>query len=325
MESFSINNISTTKGTLRFTNLSELKGESIAVYGTGLRARQIWDFQKTNNNFNIKFFIDTHYGGEFLGKKVIKHSPGKKYNTDLVVIASEFWCQILGGFESLHKIAVYEFPLTKLKHIFVDEKLKLIYVCNFKCGSSTVRHIMGVDNIKDEQIFTVQELHEHEFKKFTIVRDPIQRLVSGFNMFFTPRGIHLLSKAKKDHWSHIENYQSIFIKPLVKLIDDSGKKIDINTFIKFYLLIPDSLMDPHFMPQCHLAKVCDQVGALDDLIPFLASLGFNEINHMSERKLNEGTKQKHFLDANSLSLIEEKYSNDIQLYNSLPTVVSRYL
>ena len=38
--------IKTSRGIIRFSNLVDLCGETVAVYGTGSRAQEVWNYQK---------------------------------------------------------------------------------------------------------------------------------------------------------------------------------------------------------------------------------------------------------------------------------------
>lgn len=312
-----VTNIKTSRGVIRFNNLKTLDGETVAVYGTGSRAREVWEFQKRNNNFSIQYFIDSYSSGEFLGKQIKLHSHGTRYDVDLILIASELWFQILDTFDSFFKIAIYEFPITKLKHIFVDDHRELIYITNPKCGSSAIRALMGFDFIEDEQILSIKDIIGHEYQKFTVVRDPISRLISGFNMFFTPEGFDLYKKNRENDLSHIEYYRHAFIQPFLNLVDHADKDIGIDLFVQTYLAIPDSLMDPHFMPQVHLANLCDQVSALEHLDIFLHKLGILKEGSRKQKRANIGSQIEQTLSQKSMKIFSAKYKKDVRLHRAL--------
>ena len=184
---------------------------------------------------------------------------------------------------------------------------KLIFIHIPKNAGTSVIKAMGVENIFFDK--TIEEYKEHygeywdKYKKFTVVRDPIDRFISAYKFarmkesgWFSATGEEGLKK--HDHYDisnsmDINEYTSYifenhefnrWIIPQTVLILNENKKIEIDYFVRFENLQED-----------------------------LSKIGIEKIEKLNSSKINDDKMIQ--LTKKSKNMLHKIYDIDYQTFN----------
>lgn len=165
---------------------------------------------------------------------------------------------------------------------------KNINCIDYAKTSENINKILGMDEDK-----------WNTYKKFTFVRNPYDRAVSGYSF---------IQKLRKNMDSfNINNYKNCSFKEMIKY------NLDEVLLIEYAHL---------FMPQSANNIVFDKIGKFEnletDLKNILISYGFkpNEIIHkIEEINTSEHNNYKNYYDNESLSIINKMFKIDFENFN----------
>ena len=120
---------------------------------------------------------------------------------------------------------------------YVSDKFNVIFVPIPKNASTSIRNIVGLEFQVDNIMRYSEKLSTREYMAFTIIREPIERLISGY--------IEVCKRASGDS-PHILMKDFYWMK---------GKK----RFMSFLDEIESGFFDAHIVPQEYF--LCDYVGS----------------------------------------------------------------
>jgi len=190
-----------------------------------------------------------------------------------------------------------------------SEKLDLFYTAVTKCGStSIIKKLLELEYNIDTN--DQNEIHEKSFmmlvknwkkaetckNKIIIFRDPVQRLISGFNDIIIKRAD-----------------SSKILKIIRK--DFGLKVVTFRDFVKYLSITPDFMLDPHFRPQVNfIARV-----EYSSIIDFKnINSEFRQIGVVIE-ELNKSFKKAQSSDIINFQLMDEPVETLNKLYNNIYT------
>lgn len=202
------------------------------------------------------------------------------------------------------------------------EKQKLIYIQIEKCWSSSILECLKVLLPKEKQTNDIMKIHWQWFKKikkitknylsneytiFTVVRDPLERLISCYQQKYWP------SSELKLTWKWIfDDYLFWYLKNPTSLED----------FLTKILKIPVWLMEPHFKPMFSRIQVKNPqknvlILNLDNLSkdfePVRTKYNLPALKHLNDSH----TKNKNPIKISNtlLEKIKKIYKSDFELYD----------
>jgi len=216
----------------------------------------------------------------------------------------------------------YKKSYTKL---FIDEDSRLIYLRIFKCGSTSIlkdllpkiHKPLNNFSITDKQIdaladyFEINKLKRNydNYRSFTIVRDPLERVVSAY--------LDIFERGNYDDFLFSVFKEGIRFKEMLFILKD----------------IPDYLRGPHLASQTTIIRSAGvknleifKLTGDDRLRPFLNRYKLS-IAHLN--KFSKPYNYLNYYDSETLSLVHSIYSDDfytlgfhenfLKIYNSIKT------
>ena len=197
------------------------------------------------------------------------------------------------------------------KMYYVAHSHKVIYVRILKAGGTSVlaefAKLMNsklIDKVlSDEQVdalgyyLRTTNLPAGGYKKFAIVRDPYQRIVSVYLDLF-------------DKSSPVFPYASYWFGIL-------DQNMSFKDFIKVISQIPTSLLGPHFSPQHWTLKEMSDVKVFrierdkEELADFLLGYGI-ELQHRNKSKTEYDYRT--YYDKETLALVRKLYAGDVERF-----------
>lgn len=184
-----------------------------------------------------------------------------------------------------------------IKNKYNDEQ-KFIFVHIPKNGGSSLTHMLSMGG----GIFTIKDfstvLNIDDYYKFTIVRNPFDKIVSAF--------------------TYLRSGKEPVDRPFY---DITTKFKDVNDFIINYLNVGDNLYKiAHFTPQNLWLKIngvnkMDYIGRLEDydesVKTICDSIGVNIKSVIHTNKSNRGEYRKYFNDE-SVKIMNNLYKDDLK-------------
>jgi len=221
------------------------------------------------------------------------------------------------GYSILANLAYLKNTGRMNKMYFISDSHKVVYIRLLKCASTSMlkEFLPLMDNrlkdvaYTDEQLDVLGFYYERKkiepsmlsYKKFALVRDPFQRIVSVYLDLFDP-GASSFTYAP--YWFGI-------LKPYMTFVE----------FIKTIELIPIYLSGPHFAPQSYILKTDF---ALEDILVFrvekdnesldvfLQAYGLR-LPHLNKK--SNTYDYRSYYNSTILSVVERLYADDIELFN----------
>jgi hypothetical protein len=214
-----------------------------------------------------------------------------------------------------NQIANIKFSNTHREQIWINDKLKLAFLCIPKVASSGIRK-----QFKFTKICTIGKLPK-DYKVFSIIRDPIKRFVSAY--------IEVIQDCKNypgGRFKHNLNITNDKIKFLENLINDKS----IDKYKKFEIYIEKiekewNFFEPHCIPQ--IIYLTDKNNNFhNNLMIFKLETELNELEKILNSKIKKGNECENNPLKNDLlkyinenknikEKIEKLYNLDIQIYN----------
>ena len=198
------------------------------------------------------------------------------------------------------------------KMYYVAHSHKVVYVRILKAGGTSVlaefaklmdSKLIGI-SLSDEQVDALAyylrktNLPESGYKKFAIVRDPYQRIVSVYLDLF-------------DKSSPVFSYASYWFGIL-------DRNMSFKDFIKVISKIPTSLLGPHFMPQHLILKEIPDVMVFrieedkKELADFLSGYGI-ELQHRNKSRTEYDYRT--YYDRETFELVRKLYAGDVERFD----------
>ena len=200
---------------------------------------------------------------------------------------------------------------------FVSDDRKLVYVRILKTASTSIlkEFLPLLDSqlknilLSDEKIdalafrFVKKRLtrQTQHYKKFALIRDPFQRLVSVYHDLFDP---------SSDRFSY-QNYCFGILNP----------NLTFHQFVRTLDIIPDFLKGPHFASQYYILS---QTAGIEDIIwfrlekdkpafeDFIANYGMTFIQRNKQQKSYDF---KDFYDTETINRVYHLYKQDITYFD----------
>lgn len=214
-----------------------------------------------------------------------------------------------------HEIAKIKYAHTHRESIWINDNLKLAFLCIPKVASSGIR-----EQFKFTKMTTMNKLPK-DYKVFTLIREPIKRFVSAY--------IEVVQDCKHypgGRFKHNLNISNDKIKFLENLINDKST----NKYQKFEIYIEKIekewyFFEPHCIPQ--VIYLTDKNNNLhNNLKIFKLETEINELEKILNSKIKKSnecennTLKNDLLDyinknQNIKKKIEQLYNLDIQIYN----------
>ncbi|MDS1138366.1 sulfotransferase family 2 domain-containing protein [Nitratireductor indicus] len=206
------------------------------------------------------------------------------------------------------------FLKTPLRTAVVVEEVKVIFLPIYKCGTSSFRALAHThfQEFADRDASSSTSLNQsidpaderyHGYKKFTFIREPMDR----FGSFFRDKLLAPKGSPNEEH----------FIRPISVLMDED---VSAEMAAKFISHIPPEYCDPHIKPQWMTITSHDQV-----LPDFIFKLGDNErlkeigiIHDFPKRLSTVGRKSAYGEDGTLPSaelIVSEYYKKDKEFWN----------
>jgi dermatan 4-sulfotransferase 1 len=212
-----------------------------------------------------------------------------------------------------------------LQHLVVNEKYKVIYCYIPKVSSTNLKRIFlvleglypsiaQIRNWIDPQLIQLynrkftEEQRQYmlkNFYKFTIVRDPFERLASAFLHKFRRKNFKLFASP----WERNTNKTKTFI---------AGHNVSFTAFALHLINNPPWMLDMHWMPYEDLCRPCDVkydfIGSIDtvsrDVSHVMRQIHANETKYHVKYSSSAGTKTKQ-TTANLLKELSRKHFDQL--------------
>ena len=197
------------------------------------------------------------------------------------------------------------------KMFYISHSHKVIYVRILKAGGTSVLaeffklmngKLMGV-SLSDDQVdalgyyLRTTSLPEGDYKKFAIVRDPYQRIVSVYLDLF-------------DKSSPVFSYSSYWFGIL-------DRNMSFKDFIKVISEIPTQFLGPHFSPQYFILNEISDVTIfrmeedMKELAEFLQGLGIGLEHRNKSRTVYDYLT---YYDKETFALVRKLYAGDVERF-----------
>lgn len=218
------------------------------------------------------------------------------------------------GYSLLANLAYLKNAGSMNKMYLISDSHQVIYIRILKSASTSMlkEFLPLVDkrlkdaHFSDEQLDVAGSYYEkkgirndqRDYKKFALVRDPFQRIVSVYLDLFDPAAATFTYSA---YWFGILRADMTF-----------------KTFIKTIDQIPTSLLGPHFSPESY---ILNQASAMKDILVFriekdseslarfLQPYGI-KLPHLNKRPTKYDYRS--YYDAETLSIVERLYADDVK-------------
>ncbi|GGI98603.1 hypothetical protein GCM10007978_40520 [Shewanella hanedai] len=246
-----------------------------------------------------------------------------------LIIGKAFWdsAKKLKQFLRFSFHSVFNSYYDSIDYVVNDEK-KIVYIVNSKCGCSTFKRTLALNDEFDGENINYQEIHkrtkekglitkvlseeQRKYFRFTFVRNPYKRIVSLYiNKFLDNDKIN--DGLGFEYSSYLGGY--------------INREISFEQFVKLIVVIPNNLAERHFMKQSDLvynqSEKIDYIGKLEDysndIIDLESKLGFKMSNGNESRKENQ-SKTYNYMDyytKETFELLHEFYKKDVEKFEYL--------
>ncbi|MCG7537136.1 sulfotransferase family 2 domain-containing protein [Pseudoalteromonas sp. OOF1S-7] len=236
---------------------------TIAIYGAGEIAKAFFEEQILTNrsDIEVKLFLDSKRDGVFMDKPLLKYEAGKDYKVDYILIATMFWPNIVRYMPSLENVAIYKYNQERFKLVIVDEDKKIIFRRNARTGSGDVGRMMFSEG-GIQKIINIHDKKYADYFTFTFVRHPTVKFLSAYYLY-------IIEDMKLD----FTQSPGIDFYSVLNALGISMSSPNIDEFIEKYMVLPESIRDPHFWGQTeHLSGQIDFVGKLENMHSDMATL-----------------------------------------------------
>ena len=231
-------------------------------------------------------------------------------NTNQPSKESGLWT-IPGFYSVMASVSYFRHRHQMNRMFYVSDNHRVIYVRILKAGGTSVlaEFLQLMNNklvdksLSDEQIdalgyyMRTTNLPKGDYKKFAIVRDPYQRIVSVYLDLF-------------DKSAPFFSYEAYWFGIL-------DRNMSFKEFIKVISRIPTSLLGPHFCPQHIILKNVPDVRVFRiekdkrELTDFLRSYGI-ELQHRNKNKSEYDYRT--FYDEETFELVSKLYGGDVEWF-----------
>jgi len=199
------------------------------------------------------------------------------------------------------------------KNYFIVHSLKIIYIRILKSASTSILkellpemdERLRNETLTDQQVdelaaFYCQhtlDLNQNQYKIFTIVRNPFQRLVSVYLDIF-----------------NTNNNEFVFTTYLFGILKPN---MTFTQFVQALTMIPDKLKEPHFKEQYQTISVCGGVNSikcfrlekdLQQINDFLLPLGI----HLGHRNKGADYDYRSFYNIETANQVFNIYRQDVE-------------
>ena len=185
-----------------------------------------------------------------------------------------------------------------------NHKKKYSFLAIPKCASNSIRDMSGCKSKADFKIYP-------SYKRFTIIREPIARYVSGFIEVMLPAS---------DYPKGRYHYNLGLNNKMKKYLDSLNKEKNIvDTFIKFTNgIIERGFFEVHTEPQHYYIINDIVIYKLENMNEFIKDFHLKNISFKNKTEfLNEKNKILEFLsNDNFKNKLTTLFKQDITLYNS---------
>lgn len=220
------------------------------------------------------------------------------------------------GYSILANLAYLKNAGQMNKMYFVTDSHKVVYIRLLKCAStSMLREFLPLIDKRlkdvhftDEQLDVLGFHYERKkidpsqagYKKFALVRDPFQRIVSVYLDLFDSGSAFTYAS----YWFGV-------LKP----------EMTFKEFIKIIGLIPTSVQGPHFAPQSYILR---KAFALEEIRVFRIEKDGESLDRflhnygLSLPFLNRQPKNydyRSYYDSDTLSVVEKLYEGDVEIFD----------
>ena len=220
------------------------------------------------------------------------------------------------GYSLLANLSYLKNAESMNKMYFVSDSHQVVYIRILKCAStSMLREFLPLidsrlngPHFSDEQLDVLGFYYkkkvvlksQNSYKKFALVRDPFQRIVSVYLDLFDPAATTFTYAA---YWFGVLRANMTF-KEFIRTIDQ----------------IPTSLLGPHLIPQSYILRKASFVEDImvfridkdaEALREFLQNYGLS-LPHLNKHPVNYDYRS--YYDAETLSMVGQLYSGDVKLF-----------
>lgn len=245
-----------------------------------------------------------------------------------------------------HVLRIYKRQFNQLPwpiwQMLIVREHKLLYNPIAKCGSSSLRAaIVAMSGIPDEvkalpldthttglQVGDLPRqqaldiLHDPEYVKFTVIRNPFQRLVSAYLEKFV---VNRLDAGNQFHTRGV--ISTVTGRSLSQV--DFNRSISFAEFVDYIVAQRPEQLDPHWCPQyLYLRSVVHRIFRLEDVneLPRLLRLGVEVPRYnVTTRKALQRVPQAQYLPAPEIphgnvtpeSFIDERIRKKVEAYYAL--------
>ena len=189
----------------------------------------------------------------------------------------------------------------------ISHKKKLIFIHIPKNAGTSIIKAIGEDKIIDKSIEQYKEHYKkywNDYKKFTVVRDPIDRFVSAYK--FARMGeselFSLVGRKGLEKHPHYDFCNSMCINEYVSFIYNNPKKIN-------YWIIPQTF----FILNKNKKIEIDYIARYENLLEDLKKIGIDNIQKLNASEIDNDNLIQ--LTKRSKQLLHEIYDIDYQNFS----------
>ena len=189
----------------------------------------------------------------------------------------------------------------------ISHEKKLIFIHIPKNAGTSIIKAIGEDQIIDKSI---EEYKKHyikywsDYKKFTVVRDPIDRFISAYK--FARMGesqwFSLIGRNGLDKHPHYDLCNSMDINEYISFISNNPKKIN-------YWIIPQTF----FVLNENKEIEIDYIARYENLVEDLKNIGIENIEKLNSSKIDDESIIK--LTKKSKNILYEIYDIDYKNFS----------